>query len=178
MRIRIVDAFTDRPFSGNPAGVLLLDSFPDDDWLRNVAKEVNHAETAFAHPLPPGGEADWALRWFTPVAEVAIPGLGFMPNARFSEADEVRLAYVAMTRMTEHLLLTYDRESRRSCGGSSRRGLRVPAHDGHDSEPMADTIPMAWRTVFRWHGGHFGGRIGMLSAMISERCPPSPARGR
>jgi superfamily I DNA/RNA helicase len=42
---------------------------------------------------------------------VAIPGLGFMPNARFSEADEVRLAYVAMTRTTEHLLLTYDRES-------------------------------------------------------------------
>jgi superfamily I DNA/RNA helicase len=34
-----------------------------------------------------------------------------MPNARFPEADEVRLAYVAMTRTTEHLLLTYDRES-------------------------------------------------------------------
>jgi superfamily I DNA/RNA helicase len=42
---------------------------------------------------------------------VAIPGLGYMPNPRFSEADEVRLAYVAMTRTTEHLLLTYDRES-------------------------------------------------------------------
>jgi hypothetical protein len=45
--------------------------------------------------------------------------------------------------------------------------LRVPAHDGHGSEPMADTVPTAWRTVFRWHGGQFGGRIGMLSAMIS-----------
>ncbi|MFF2848209.1 PhzF family phenazine biosynthesis protein [Streptomyces sp. NPDC058001] len=91
MRIRIVDAFTDRPFAGNPAGVLLLDapgspatsgpqprdtngSFPDDAWLQRVATEVNHAETAFAHPLPPGSEADWALRWFTPVTEVDLCG--------------------------------------------------------------------------------------------------------
>jgi hypothetical protein len=56
--------------------------------------------------------------------------------------------------------------------------LRVPAHDGQDFEPMADTVPTAWRTVFRWHGGHFGCRIGTLSAMISERCAPLPARGR
>ncbi|MEV5430737.1 PhzF family phenazine biosynthesis protein [Streptomyces sp. NPDC052701] len=81
MRIRIVDAFTDRPFSGNPAGVLLLDAFPDDDWLRDVALEVNHAETAFAHPLPEGGEADWALRWFTPVAEVALCGHATLATA-------------------------------------------------------------------------------------------------
>jgi PhzF family phenazine biosynthesis protein len=74
MRIRIVDAFTDRPFAGNPAGVLLLDAFPDDERLQKVALEVNHAETAFAHPLPEGGEADWALRWFTPVTEVALCG--------------------------------------------------------------------------------------------------------
>ena len=54
MRIRIVDAFTDRPFAGNPAGVLLLgaDAFPDDTWLQRVAAEVNLSETAFAHPLP------------------------------------------------------------------------------------------------------------------------------
>ncbi|MEU6065103.1 MULTISPECIES: PhzF family phenazine biosynthesis protein [Streptomyces] len=81
MRIRIVDAFTDRPFAGNPAGVLLLDAFPDDDWLQNVAMEVNHAETAFAHRLPEGGEADWALRWFTPVAEVAMCGHATLATA-------------------------------------------------------------------------------------------------
>ncbi|SDL40056.1 PhzF family phenazine biosynthesis protein [Streptomyces indicus] len=81
MRIRIVDAFTDRPFAGNPAGVLLLDSFPEDDWLQNVALEVNHAETAFAHPLPEGGEADWALRWFTPAAEVRMCGHATLATA-------------------------------------------------------------------------------------------------
>ncbi|MFI6014781.1 PhzF family phenazine biosynthesis protein [Streptomyces sp. NPDC051243] len=81
MRIRIVDAFTDRPFAGNPAGVLLLDGFPEDDWLQNVAMEVNQAETAFAHRLAEGGEADWALRWFTPVAEVAMCGHATLATA-------------------------------------------------------------------------------------------------
>ncbi|KOG35348.1 MULTISPECIES: PhzF family phenazine biosynthesis protein [Streptomyces] len=81
MRIRIVDAFTDRPFSGNPAGVLLLDSFPDDAWLRQVAAEVNLSETAFAHPLPAGGDADWALRWFTPTTEVDMCGHATLATA-------------------------------------------------------------------------------------------------
>ncbi|MFB7745209.1 PhzF family phenazine biosynthesis protein [Streptomyces sp. NPDC056132] len=81
MRIRIVDAFTDRPFAGNPAGVLLLDAFPADAWLQDVAREVNHAETAFAHPLPPGGDADWALRWFTPTTEVDMCGHATLATA-------------------------------------------------------------------------------------------------
>ncbi|WP_331446293.1 PhzF family phenazine biosynthesis protein [Streptomyces xanthochromogenes] len=81
MRIRIVDAFTDRPFAGNPAGVLLLDAFPADAWLQDVAREVNHAETAFAHPLPPGGDADWALRWFTPATEVDMCGHATLATA-------------------------------------------------------------------------------------------------
>ncbi|MER7762139.1 PhzF family phenazine biosynthesis protein [Streptomyces sp. NPDC097619] len=83
MRIRIVDAFTDRPFSGNPAAVLLLEEprFPADAWLQQVAAEVNLSETAFAHPLPPGGEADWALRWFTPAAEVDMCGHATLATA-------------------------------------------------------------------------------------------------
>ncbi len=82
MRIRIVDAFTDRPFGGNPAGVLLLEGgFPPDAWLQQVAAEVNLSETAFAHPLPPGGGADWALRWFTPTAEVDMCGHATLATA-------------------------------------------------------------------------------------------------
>ncbi|MFI5757621.1 PhzF family phenazine biosynthesis protein [Streptomyces sp. NPDC051569] len=83
MRMRIVDAFTDRPFAGNPAGVLILESegFPDDNWLQRVAAEMNLSETAFAHPLPPGGEADWALRWFTPVTEVDMCGHATLATA-------------------------------------------------------------------------------------------------
>ncbi|BBB01806.1 putative phenazine biosynthesis protein [Actinacidiphila reveromycinica] len=85
MRIRIVDAFTDRPFSGNPAGVLLLgaDGFPADGWLQQVAAELNLSETAFAHPLPPGDgeDAHWALRWFTPTTEVRLCGHATLATA-------------------------------------------------------------------------------------------------
>ncbi|WUH95127.1 PhzF family phenazine biosynthesis protein [Streptomyces sp. NBC_00433] len=83
MRIRIVDAFTDRPFAGNPAGVLLLDSdgFPGDGWLQQVAAEVNLSETAFAHPLTDAPDAGWALRWFTPATEVGLCGHATLATA-------------------------------------------------------------------------------------------------
>lgn len=73
MRIRIIDAFTDRPFAGNPAGVCLLDgdAWPDETWMRQVAAEVHASETAFAHPM---GDGEWALRWFTPAVESDLCG--------------------------------------------------------------------------------------------------------
>lgn len=83
MRIRIVDTFTDRPFSGNPAGVWCWTPRPScgDDRLQRIAMELNLSETAFAHPLPPGGEADWALRWFTPTTEVDMCGHATLATA-------------------------------------------------------------------------------------------------
>ncbi|KPC78226.1 MULTISPECIES: PhzF family phenazine biosynthesis protein [Streptomyces] len=91
MKIRIVDAFTDRPFAGNPAGVVILDSgaFPGADRLQLVAAEVNLSETAFVHPLPPGGEADWALRWFTPTTEVDLCGHATLAAAHVLHTTEV-----------------------------------------------------------------------------------------
>ncbi|GAA2650265.1 MULTISPECIES: PhzF family phenazine biosynthesis protein [Streptomyces] len=76
MRIQIVDAFTSRPFTGNPAGVCLLPvgPWPDDVWLGQLAAELNHPETAFALPLPAGSEADWEIRWFTPLVEANLCG--------------------------------------------------------------------------------------------------------
>ncbi|NJQ04366.1 PhzF family phenazine biosynthesis protein [Streptomyces lonarensis] len=83
MRIRYVDAFTDRPFAGNPAGVVVLsaDGFPGDAAMAGIAAEVNLSETAFVHPLPPGGPADWALRWFTPTTEVRMCGHATLATA-------------------------------------------------------------------------------------------------
>ncbi|MBK3625172.1 PhzF family phenazine biosynthesis isomerase [Streptomyces sp. MBT49] len=113
MRIRIVDAFTDRPFAGNPAGVLLLDgqdSFPDDTRLQQIALEVNHAETAFAHPLPGGGEADWALRWFTPAAEVDLCGHATLATAHVLHTTGAHTGPVRFATRSGVLVATPDRD--------------------------------------------------------------------
>ncbi|QFG25944.1 PhzF family phenazine biosynthesis protein [Actinomadura sp. WMMB 499] len=73
MRMLVVDAFTDRPFAGNPAGVCLLAEPADPAWMQRVAAEMKHAETAFVRPLD-DPDAGWELRWFTPLAEVALCG--------------------------------------------------------------------------------------------------------
>ncbi|MYV96877.1 PhzF family phenazine biosynthesis isomerase [Streptomyces sp. SID3343] len=82
MRIHVVDAFTDRPFRGNPAGVCLPDAAHAEDvaWMQSVAAELNHSETAFAVPST-HGEADFALRWFTPVTEVDLCGHATLATA-------------------------------------------------------------------------------------------------
>ena len=73
LRIVQVDAFADRPFTGNPAAVMPLDSWLPDDILQAIAMENNLAETAFTIPAD-GGEADYELRWFTPATEVVMCG--------------------------------------------------------------------------------------------------------
>lgn len=65
-----VDAFTNKPFSGNPAAVCVLDSPKDDEWMQNVAKEMNLSETAFLVKQEDG----YSLRWFTPATEVPLCG--------------------------------------------------------------------------------------------------------
>ena len=74
MRMLVVDAFTGRPFSGNPAGVCLLDAPADPAWMQRVAAEMRHSETAFVRLLPDDPGADFELRWFTPRVEVALCG--------------------------------------------------------------------------------------------------------
>jgi len=65
-----VDAFTDQPFKGNPAGVCILDKEPDSRWMQNVAMEMNLSETAFVF----AGHDSRKIRYFTPVAEVPLCG--------------------------------------------------------------------------------------------------------
>ncbi|MDX1414482.1 MAG: PhzF family phenazine biosynthesis protein [Candidatus Promineifilaceae bacterium] len=72
MTIRIfqVDAFTNTPFSGNPAAVCLLSEPHSAQWMQQVGAEMNLSETAFLWPV----DSDFSLRWFTPAAEVDLCG--------------------------------------------------------------------------------------------------------
>ena len=70
MRLEVIDAFADRPFAGNPAAVCLTAGPIEEMRMRRIALEMNLSETAFLHAVPGG----FALRWFTPAAEVALCG--------------------------------------------------------------------------------------------------------
>ena len=72
-----VDAFTKEPFAGNPAAVYLLDGARDDEWMQNVAREMNLSETAFLVRR----RESLGLRWFTPLVEVALCGHATLASA-------------------------------------------------------------------------------------------------
>lgn len=75
--LHLVDAFTERPFRGNPAGVVVLDGPAPEPWMADVAAEVHASETAFVHREEDG----WRLRWFTPTVEVDLCGHATLATA-------------------------------------------------------------------------------------------------
>src|SRR5258705_5651032 len=77
LRITQVDAFTNRPFAGNPAAVCILSRPAEPAWMLDVAREMNLAETAFLVP----NNGDYDLRWFTPTVEVDLCGHATLASA-------------------------------------------------------------------------------------------------
>ncbi len=80
-----VDAFTDKPFSGNPAAVCLLTGPRDSAWMQALAAEMNLSETAFLYQEQDG----YRLRWFTPAMEVDLCGHATLASAHtlWTETD-------------------------------------------------------------------------------------------
>jgi len=76
-KIFTVDAFTDKPFSGNPAGVCILSEERDEPWMQSFAREMNLSETAFLRKSDDG----YSLRWFTPKVEVDLCGHATLASA-------------------------------------------------------------------------------------------------
>jgi len=91
LRLVQVDAFADRPFTGNPAAVMPLDRWLPDELLQAIAEENNLSETAFTIPAT-DGEADYELRWFTPTVEVVLCGHATLASGHvlIGERDRVR----------------------------------------------------------------------------------------
>jgi PhzF family phenazine biosynthesis protein len=89
-----VDAFTERPFAGNPAAVCILPSMKEDRWLQAVAEEMNLSETAFLVKQP----NHFDLRWFTPNLEVDLCGHATLASAHilwqqgYATDDEIRFS--------------------------------------------------------------------------------------
>jgi predicted PhzF superfamily epimerase YddE/YHI9 len=78
LNLTVVDAFTARPFAGNPAAVAIVGLFPVVDRMQMVAREMNLSETAF---VVPRGDGSHDLRWFTPTTEVDLCGHATLASA-------------------------------------------------------------------------------------------------
>ena len=71
MKIWIVDAFSNGPFTGNPAAVMIVDDFFSNNLCQKIAAEMNLSETAFVKPV---NDQHFHIRWFTPKVEVKLCG--------------------------------------------------------------------------------------------------------
>src|SRR4051812_32796048 len=105
LRITQVDAFTNRPFAGNPAAVCILPEARPAAWMQDVAREMNLSETAFLVKQADGFD----LRWFTPSVEVDLCGHATLASAHVLwETGELRADEQARFH-TKSGLLTADR---------------------------------------------------------------------
>lgn len=97
MKQYTVDAFTSRVFSGNPAAVCVMEGYPPDEVLLDIARENNLSETAFA--VREGG--GYRLRWFTPGGEIDLCGHATLATAfvllNFYEPESERVVFSTMS---------------------------------------------------------------------------------
>lgn len=104
-----VDAFTEIPFKGNPAGVYISPKPRAEEWMRNMAREMNLSETAFLSPREVEEEG-YSLRWFTPAVEVDLCGHATLASAHilweqgFLRSDEEARFYTRSGLLTARLL--------------------------------------------------------------------------
>lgn len=100
MKYYVIDAFTDRLFGGNPAGVCIMDRELDDSLLQSIASENNLPETAFL--LEKGGK--YSLRWFTPEVEIDLCGHATLATAYvLMNYIAPRLSYIEFETMSGKL---------------------------------------------------------------------------
>lgn len=76
----IVDAFTDEPFKGNPAGVCILNETLSEKQMQSIAKELGHSETAFVTQMK--NESTHAIRYFSPVLEIPLCGHATLASSK------------------------------------------------------------------------------------------------
>src|SRR5262245_33319775 len=125
-----VDAFTDRPLSGNPAAVCLLPSWKEDRWLQAVGREMNLSETAFLVQNADGFD----LRWFTPEAEVELCGHATLASAHVLWQQNLAASIDVIQFSTKSGLL----KAVRMGDGIE---LDVPLEPDEPADPPANLLP-------------------------------------
>ena len=139
VRLRTVDAFAERPFTGSPAAVLVLDETPSDEWMAALARETSLPDTGFVirEELP---DADFRLRWFTPTTEVDLCGHATLASAHclFEDGTPGPIRFA-----TRSGILTVERRP----DGSLAMDFPVwPCAEVEAREPVSDALgaPVEW----------------------------------
>ncbi|MEM7483135.1 MAG: PhzF family phenazine biosynthesis protein [Acidobacteriota bacterium] len=132
-RIIQIDAFTSRPFHGNPAAVCPLETERDDAWMQQVAAEMNLAETAFLRRLDDGS---FDLRWFTPAVEVDLCGHATLASAHWLFETGQLAASDGARFHTRSGLLT----ARRTAAGVELNFPATPCRPARNPNAIADTL--------------------------------------
>ena len=109
MKLFQVDAFADRPFAGNPAGVCILSEGRPDSWMLNVAREMNLSETAFVTRQ----NDSYALRWFTPKIEVPLCGHATLASAHILWEERIQASGTSIRFHTKSGMLQARQAGRR-----------------------------------------------------------------
>lgn len=129
-RLAQVDAFSDQPFSGNPAAVCLLTRTVSDLWMQKLAKEMNLSETAF---LLKADNNSFNLRWFTPTTEVKLCGHATLASAHILW----ELGYLNHDELANFSTLSGPLSGRRI---GEWIELDFPAEPEHSVQPSADLM--------------------------------------
>ena len=144
--ITVVDAFTAVPFTGNSAAVCILSEPRDERWMQAVAREMNHADTAYLLP----DDSAWRLRWFTPTVEVDLCGHATLASAHVLWEEQRADPRTAVRFQTRSGLL-----SATTSGGWIT--LDFPATPPVDAPPpptlasaLGAPVVAVWRTPFDW----------------------------
>jgi len=143
LRFVQVDAFADRPFGGNPAAVMPLETWLPEETMQAIAAENNLSETAFT-VVAGDGEADYELRWFTPATEVAMCGHATLASGHvlIGERDVVRF------RTRKAGLLSVAR-----AGAGYALDLPATTMQPVDYDELLDALGIADALVFESTGG-------------------------
>ena len=156
-RLRTVDAFTERPFTGNPAAVLVLDEMPPDEWMAAVARETNLSDTGFVirEELP---DADFRLRWFTPTVEVDLCGHATLASAHclFEDGSPGPIRFA-----TRSGVLTVDRRP------NGLLAMDFPAWPTTEAADARGAVSDALRAPVEWTGRTTNGAF-LLALMADE----------
>ncbi len=126
----VVDAFTDRPFSGNPAAICLLPAWRDDRWLQSFAAEMKLSETAYLVRNTEGFD----LRWFTPAIEVDLCGHATLASAHALWEERTAPASAPIRFATKSGTLTATR-------AAGRIELDFPLSAEAPVEPPSELLP-------------------------------------